>query len=115
MPNAPGGSATGSTFCWPSGPTLMIFPAAGTTTSPVLVAAADDGAAPAANAERTLTCTPGAARTAPCDDAAKTSTNDALAIPRTPARSLTRSAFVRGRPPAPDPGPGRVHRLTEVR
>jgi len=57
MPNAPGGSVTGYGFCFPFGPTATILRAAGTTTSPVFVAAAETGPASAGNTDSTLTCT----------------------------------------------------------
>src|SRR3954471_24711206 len=65
MPNAPGGSVTGYGFCFPFGPMATILRAAGTTTSPVLVAAAETGPASAGNTDSTLICTPLAA---PCAD-----------------------------------------------
>src|SRR4051794_13689324 len=73
MPKAPPGSVTGNIFCLPFGPTLTTLPgAAGTTTSPVFVAAADAGPPPSGNADSTLTCTPGAAA---CAEAASPETS----------------------------------------
>src|SRR3954453_13531765 len=67
MPKTPGGSVTGYGLYFPFGPMATILRAAGTTTSPVLVAAAETGPASAGNTDSTLTCTPLAA---PCADTA---------------------------------------------
>src|SRR6476469_2065930 len=92
MPNAPGGSVTGYGFCLPVGPTATILRAAGTTTSPVFVAAAETGPASAGNTDSTLTCTPGAAPWA--DAAASDATTTQTAASNAAARDFFMEALL---------------------